>query len=143
MASHEYNAQLITFLPGNNRESPRSNPQSLRNPAVKRAMTRILSNGSKWAAQEPDPIEKLVELLQKEPLHPSFEKVGGFVRQYPAMTVFYGNFYRLSHAFSIETDDKELSAKLLSGIMENVWSDEYQKARAEWTIAEKKTAARA
>jgi hypothetical protein len=41
-------------------------------------MRVIHSNGSKWAGEELDPIEALLERLASTPLHPSFEHYGNF-----------------------------------------------------------------
>lgn len=42
-------------------------------------MFRIECNGSKWAGEAPDELEKLLERLECEPLDPRFEKYGNFI----------------------------------------------------------------
>ena len=41
-------------------------------------MLKIWRNGSKWAGEQPDGIEVLLEVLASEPLRPIFEDCGGF-----------------------------------------------------------------
>ena len=82
-------------------------------------LTVIEANGSKWAGEEPDPVEKLFEMLEREVLDPTFEKYGNFVDLdpiglngkplYPSGTThFWGNFYTYSHVFDIASDDPKL-----------------------------------
>ncbi len=72
--------------------------------------TTINSNGSKWAGQAPDTLEQLYAVLQSNPLNPRFEEYGDFCLRDPndtrCMLRFWGNFYNLSHVFSIDTDDQ-------------------------------------
>ena len=73
-------------------------------------MTTIInSNGSKWAGQEPDTIETLLDVLAHHPLDNTFEPFFEDGR-------FFGNFRNLSHVFSIDTDDADVIAQLNSAI---------------------------
>ncbi len=79
--------------------------------------TTIASNGSKWAGQEPDSIDTLLEVMKKHPLrreYSGFEEVDG------RTVYFYGNFDTISHVFSIESDDAIVVARLVSA-MERNW----------------------
>lgn len=75
--------------------------------------TVITSNGSKWAGQEPDTLETLIEVLGKYDLDIARFGAHGFVeftkdngyasRDYENHTVrLFGNFLTISHAFNIE-----------------------------------------
>jgi hypothetical protein len=101
-------------------------------------MLNIISNGSKWAGQPEDPIEKLYEVL--ETLDPSFEDYGNFIDEstewlgedpYPGkkVVVFFGNFWKLSHVFNIHTDEPEVIEKLTRLIRANQATPEYAKAK--------------
>jgi len=104
--------------------------------------TIIHSNGSKWAGQEPDSIEKLIEVLGEHTIEENFfttyeSGVGGLgvARQYCPVkvlengnTMFFGNFEELSHVFRIETNDPELIEKLTKAIKNNDgWRKYYHK----------------
>jgi hypothetical protein len=100
--------------------------------------TKIVFNGSKWAGQEPDSVDVLIELLGREPLEPRLALYGGFAeRACGAVTdayglkageayVFAGNFRNVSHAFSIATDDPTMKDRLFRAIGENVDRADYQ-----------------
>ena len=96
-------------------------------------MLRVMSNGSKFAGQLPDPVEKLIEVLGKEPLDPTVEGRGSFIdrRRNAAGTVrFFGNFARRAHVFNIRTDDPAMIAALTRAIRDNQATPEYQRLRA-------------
>ena len=98
-------------------------------------MLKILSNGSRWAGEEPDSIENLLEVLRVHPLDRSFEHFGNFVDtspqwgpdgtspspypDNPGVADFFGNFYHLSHGFNIHTDEPEVIALLTKAIRAN------------------------
>lgn len=46
-------------------------------------MLKIISNGSKWAGEQPDSIEQLIKVLEQYPLDPTFEKYGNFIVSNP------------------------------------------------------------
>jgi len=112
-------------------------------------MLKIWSNGSKWAGEQPDGIEVLLEVLASEPLRPDFEDYGGgfYYRlddpQYGYMDEtqreairgqvrFVGNFAHLSHVFCIDTDEPELIDSLTKAIDTNLASLAYQQAYQEY-----------
>ena len=91
--------------------------------------TTIISNGSKWYGEEPDGIDKLVEVLKANMLDPHFDKYGKFITADRGGSVrFFGNFHRLSHVFNIRTDDPAVIAKLSRAIHENLRRDDYRAA---------------
>ena len=104
-------------------------------------MIKIISNGSKFYGQEPDTIEILLDVLNKETLDPIFEKYGNFIQRkpnwlkketaekYKGCAVISGNFVSLSHVFNIITDDEELIQKLEQAINNNKQTAEYQELR--------------
>jgi hypothetical protein len=102
--------------------------------------TTIESNGSKWAGQEPDPIEKLIEVLKTEVIENRFfGKYKSSSRRYengqpvkyticpisrtrstsPATYIFFGNFEAVSHVFRIYTNDPAVVDQLKTAIMNN------------------------
>jgi len=94
--------------------------------------TNIICNGSKWAGQEPDPIETLLERLATHTLDPLFEDYGSFAFNSGEGRVrFWGNFYELSAVFDIETDDSDLCARLSDAIKANQATEAYKTARRE------------
>ena len=109
--------------------------------------TRIISNGSKWAGEQPDNIEKLFERLETEPLDPRFEELGSFVIANPEMlrkgetmndfygspgwVQFFGNFARISAVFGIHTNDADLIKRLIEAIRKNQQSKAYQDFRTD------------
>lgn len=68
------------------------------------AKTVINYNGSRYAGGRPAPISALLELLRIE--RAELCQVKRLPE--PGMFVMFGNFEKIAHAFSIETDDPEL-----------------------------------
>lgn len=72
----------------------------------------IISNGSKWAGQEPDDLETLLHVLKTHPLDSSFaqRKYGNFFYKMETENQFnaFGNFEDLSHVFNITGTLEEL-----------------------------------
>lgn len=94
--------------------------------------TEILSNGSKWAGQSPDPIEALLARLESETLDPRFEHYGGFVDTLDdGRTTFFGNFGTYSHVFNIITDDEDVVRELTAAIRANQQTQAYVELRGE------------
>lgn len=97
-------------------------------------MITIHWNGSKWAGESPDSLDRLEEVLATEVLHPSFEH---HRRDKPPFrdvteagtTLFHGNFWEVSHVFAVETDEPETIARLRSLIDANMQRPEYVAAR--------------
>lgn len=95
---------------------------------------QIISNGSKWAGQEPDTIEKLLTVLENNPLDDMFEKYGNFVMfdsiQYKSTGkktwVFFGNFLTVSHVFNIKISDEQLAIMLARAIRKNQSKENYK-----------------
>jgi len=107
----------------------------------------IASNGSKWAGESPDPIQRLIDTLSEYHLDPTFEDYGNFVidldkpeewddpeqyKKYPNIKRFFGNFQTLSHVFSIDTDSPTLIDKLTKAIRVNQNTARYEKAVSEY-----------
>ena len=89
---------------------------------------RIISNGSKWAGEDPDSLETLIEVLRSETLDPRFEDHGTFVtRTNDGRAEIFGNFLTVSHVFQIEGTDAEL-AEAIDAIEANKRSETYQRA---------------
>ncbi len=91
-------------------------------------MVNIFSNGSKWAGEAPDTIDKLCEVLGEYTLDRYWECYGsgGFITvpdtDSPVnngMHHFFGNFSKLSHVFNIETDEPEVIERLTRAIRAN------------------------
>lgn len=99
-------------------------------------MTTIISNGSKWAGEEPDTIDQLIEVLKVEVLYDGFffkkkeywDKPEGKkflwvvlcpIYKEDGLYHFFGNFERVSHVFNIHTDEPEVITKLKVAIMAN------------------------
>jgi len=112
--------------------------------------TVINSNGSKWAGEDPDSIEKLIEVLKNNTIEERFffwvdkrylpkgqkpyfccpisedkfndeEKHEGFFN-------FFGNFEEISHVFSIDTNDPKIIRELTESIQKNKgWLKYYNK----------------
>jgi hypothetical protein len=104
-------------------------------------MIDIISNGSHWYSEKPDTIDALLAVLADEPLDRTFERYGNFANPdpqwikgnpYPGLkvTVFFGNFYTVSHAFTIYTDDPETIAKLTATIRANQQRADYLSQKA-------------
>jgi len=81
------------------------------------------------------PLERLFELLETEPLHPTFEEYGNFAgtdvpgRQGEGFVLFWGNFYNYSHAFSVQSNDAAMIEKLTKLIRDNQATVAYKEAR--------------
>lgn len=118
-------------------------------------MIIIESNGSKWAGQDPDPIEKLFEMLANYPLNRIFERYGNFITENPinvqlswndvdeetgklckyylasdeqsepGTVHFSGNFFNYSHVFSIRTTNAKLIEELSKAIRANQTRADY------------------
>lgn len=94
-------------------------------------MIKVIANGSKFLGQEPDTIEKLLEVLKEHPLNRTFEKYGDFISSNflkpkpPGTVSIHGNFHTISHAFCIITDEPELIEKLTLAIRENQQRPDY------------------
>lgn len=116
--------------------------------------TTIHSNGSKWAGEQPDSIEKLIEVLKTATIEERFfhkwekknhqapsiwknicpisinepSKNEGFYGDPEGHTIFFGNFEEISHVFRIATNDKKLIKKLTKAIKANKgWLKYYDK----------------
>jgi len=104
--------------------------------------TVIHSNGSKWAGEDKNTIEQLVEILKTETIEERFfsqysVRVSPLniklhnhcpISDYNGLVRFFGNFETLSHVFRIDTNDKELINKLSKAIRENEgWKKYYSK----------------
>jgi len=104
----------------------------------------IMANGSKWAGQEPDDIDILLEVLSKYKLREGF---GEYFTDNPCQGIpnpkwegsgsdsprwidgpplyksnvvrFWGNFVEVSHVFHIDTNDEETISKLKSALLKN------------------------
>lgn len=96
--------------------------------------TIIHSNGSKWAGEAPDSIEKLIDVLGKNTIEERFfksfyrnEKEGRRWYQCSPIDdninktkkIFFGNFEEVSHVFRIETNDEEIINILSDAIKAN------------------------
>jgi hypothetical protein len=92
-------------------------------------MLRINSNGSHFAGGGPSPLECLEEVLKTEPLDRSFEAFGNFVftptLEHDHVVRFWGNFFTVSHVFSIDTDDPAVIGHLTTLIRSNQGRADY------------------
>jgi hypothetical protein len=101
--------------------------------------TIIQHNGSKWAGDAPDPIEKLYDRLQSDTLDPRWERMGDFCFWQPAESIpgpmamlrFFGNFYTYSHGFDISTNDPKIIERLTDLIQANKSTPGYAQAKRE------------
>jgi hypothetical protein len=97
---------------------------------------QITSNGSKWAGEAPDPVEKLIEVLKTEVLDPRFARYGNFFYQSgPDTFNAFGNFLTRSHGFNITGTLEEMLplARALKAARQRpeylrVWSQMYRAA---------------
>jgi hypothetical protein len=123
----------------------------------------INSNGSKWAGENPDDIEKLLECLHEHTLDPDFEKYGNFITANPCRAAhnpkwtgfdnkepqwidgdrlfetegvvqFWGNFFDVSHCFCIYTNDKDTIYLLTDAIRHNQSLHDYLIAKCQRAI---------
>lgn len=100
--------------------------------------TEIISNGSKWAGEAPDPIEDLIERLKEHPLHWAICRYGVMTREHrfaghtmPATWRFHGNFLTISAVFQVCTTDRELARTLARLILANTRRPDYRAQRPE------------
>ena len=95
-------------------------------------MVEIYSNGSKWAGEKADTLEKLMEVLKTHKLDITRFGVFGFVnftkdngysnQQYDQHNVrIHGNFIDVSHVFNIEGKYSELK-QIIDAIQNNIES---------------------
>ncbi len=97
--------------------------------------TTIISNGSKWLGEPLDTIDQLCDVLAETPLDPTFEEYGNFIlpmddaSDTSGMVRFWGNFFLVSHVFSIDTDDPAVIHVLTAAIRANQQTEAYRKAR--------------
>jgi hypothetical protein len=95
--------------------------------------TEILSNGSKWAGEQPDSIDDLLAVLAAEPLDRIHEAYGNFIEvaaegdtwAEPGTVGFHGNFLNLSHVFDIRTTDAGVIERLTAAIRTNQQRADY------------------
>ena len=89
-------------------------------------MINIISNGSKWFGESPDPLEKLMEVLHKHPLdRPMFRDRFVFDQALTKTKRFHGGFQGISHVFNIETDETGIIEQLTTAIKANVARPDY------------------
>lgn len=96
--------------------------------------TTIHSNGSKWAGESPDSIEKLIEVLKNNTIEEMFfecfsRRGKDGIKWYQLCpidksangnkTIFFGNFEEVSHVFRIETNDPKIITPLSKAIKDN------------------------
>ena len=112
---------------------------------MKTAKTEILSNGSKWAGESPDSIEKLIEVLNAETIEESFfvkyctnrhsKAKAEYTNFCPISKTddgkyshFFGNFENLSHVFRINSNENNVVESLTNAILNNKgWAKYYKK----------------
>lgn len=84
----------------------------------------IHSNGSKWAGQDPDSVDVLIDVLSKYPLDLERFACFGFVNFNDNGRSFFGNFLNISHVFRIDTEntieDQEIADRLTNAIKDNI-----------------------
>jgi hypothetical protein len=104
---------------------------------------KINSNGSKWAGEEPDTIEVLIDTLKTYTLDPTFEEYGNFVLPNKGTDQIrvWGNFQNVSHVFSIDGTEAEL-AILIKAIREHQQTTRYLAARKEYVRGQQEAAKR-
>lgn len=103
--------------------------------------TIIQSNGSRWAGESPATLAELLEVMGRHQLDPSFNNceclahragpnigtwdkavypdLGPIYPDHPDTVRFWGNFFDVSHVFSIDTDDPEVMVALRKAIANN------------------------
>lgn len=102
--------------------------------------TFIASNGSKWAGEQPDTIDKLIEVLKTETIEERFfesyliDKSNERANFCPirkgedGYSRFFGNFEGLSHVFDISTNNAAIAMRLTNAIKKNAgWAKYYEK----------------
>lgn len=112
--------------------------------------TKIISNGSHYAGESLDSINKLLDRMKNYALDRSFEAFGNFIIKAPKKyyevrsagvryyvekeeylytedtVIFFGNFMAYSHVFNIVTTDKKLIKRLTNAIKKNQARADYQ-----------------
>jgi len=92
-------------------------------------MLRIISNGSKWAGESPDPIEVLYGRMEEHAIEPYWIEDGceSYAidpetgdREPSSVVRFHGNFVTYSHVFCIDTDDVAVIERLRGLIRANL-----------------------
>lgn len=108
-------------------------------------MIKIEHNGSKFAGQAPDPIEKLFERLEKYTLSPSLVPFMSDAApdSGPGCMRFFGNFVEVSGGFSVVTDDEEMMKRFVIAIGSNMHTARFVKASREYKADQKAKADRA
>lgn len=103
----------------------------------------IVSNGSRWAGEEPADLNTLLDCLACSPLDPRFEDYGNFIDECPisckteqpllpvGWQSFGGNFYEYSHCFQLTTNDPQAIAELTAAIRKNQATKGYADAKAD------------
>jgi hypothetical protein len=90
-------------------------------------ITIVEHNGSKFYGEAPDPIEALLDVLAREPLRRTFENYGNFAMpERDGYVRFWGNFFAVSHCFSIYTNDPDVIDRLTKAIRENQQRVDYK-----------------
>lgn len=110
---------------------------------INNEIINIHSNGSKWAGEENDTIEKLIEVLNTNTIEERF-----FYKYYKSnehgykvipcnlcpidnnggIYTFFGNFEEVSHVFNIETNNEKIIHDLVISIKANKgWKLYYKK----------------
>ena len=85
---------------------------------------KIISNGSKWAGQQPDSVEVLLDVLKSHKLREHFARIENdayFMRPLNLPTEFRvsGNFEDISHVFDIRGTLEEMRP-LMKAFKENI-----------------------
>jgi len=79
-------------------------------------MTTIYSNGSKWAGQEPDSLETLLEVMEHHPISADVSNCECDINDRAVQ--FLGNFDTVSHVFNIDATGDDI-ARLREAIAKN------------------------
>jgi hypothetical protein len=91
-------------------------------------VTEINHNGSHFAGEKPDTVDELCGVLAVEPLDRAFEAFGNFILELTddgGLLRFWGNFAKVSHVFSIDTDEPTVIEQLTTAIRENQQRPDY------------------
>lgn len=87
--------------------------------------TTIISNGSRWAGQEPASMADLIDVLAMHPLDAQYAPFF-HTSEATGATRFFGNFTTISHVFNIDTTDDDTITNLKSAIATNLKRPDYQ-----------------
>jgi hypothetical protein len=98
--------------------------------------TIIYSNGGN--GNNIEDVDALFSRLQKSPLDPSFDAYDCLYQNENGEHRFFGNFATYSHAFRIKTTDLKLAIRLRTAITRNLRSDQYQQAKADFGLHERR-----